>query len=411
MVAMRGRNRRHHSKGFHSKRKRDPWGEPPWTARFRPKRRALPERVDFATVGAGFAGLSAAAHLTRMAPHKSVLVLEAGRLGNGASGRTGGMALDETAAGKLPGLGKVLHGYKQILRSLRIHADAHFPGVWEIGRGGSAPALDSQSKHLQFRKRSAIHWNDSGDLRIVRKVPGGGVDPKKVVAELARAVENGGAHIAENAEVLGVHFGKVLRLRVRPAGNGSRQTRTIEAGGLHVAGTPPAAQAKLTFALATAPMARSAIAALGLADGRPFYTVDLPYVWGRLFDRNRIIFGSGLVPAYGETARSSAREKKKLWGTLQNVDVQKGEAADRLRTLERRVRGFHPALKNVKITHRWGGPILITEDWRPVFRHHPKSKRVVVLGGFSGHGVALSVYLGRWAAQALLGQRPLPRWH
>jgi glycine/D-amino acid oxidase-like deaminating enzyme len=74
------------------------------------------------------------------------------------------------------------------------------------------------------------------------------------------------------------------------------------------------------------------------------------------------------------------------------------------------VRGLHPLLKNVKITHRWGGPILITEDWRPVFRRHPKSKQAIVLGGFSGHGVALSVYLGRWAAQVLLKQKRLPRW-
>jgi glycine/D-amino acid oxidase-like deaminating enzyme len=35
---------------------------------------------------------------------------------------------------------------------------------------------------------------------------------------------------------------------------------------------------------------------------------------------------------------------------------------------------------------------------------------VLVLGGFSGHGVALSVYLGRWAAEILLGKRALPRW-
>ena len=34
----------------------------------------------------------------------------------------------------------------------------------------------------------------------------------------------------------------------------------------------------------------------------------------------------------------------------------------------------------------------------------------IILGGYSGHGVALSVYLGRWAAEALLGRRELPDW-
>jgi glycine/D-amino acid oxidase-like deaminating enzyme len=39
------------------------------------------------------------------------------------------------------------------------------------------------------------------------------------------------------------------------------------------------------------------------------------------------------------------------------------------------------------------------------------SKNVLVLGGFSGHGVALSVYLGRRAAQHFNGKYKLPRWH
>jgi glycine/D-amino acid oxidase-like deaminating enzyme len=67
-------------------------------------------------------------------------------------------------------------------------------------------------------------------------------------------------------------------------------------------------------------------------------------------------------------------------------------------------------LQNVKFTHRWGGPICISEDWNPIFRRHVKSEDAIVLGGFSGHGVALSVYLGAWAAEALLGKRALPDW-
>ena len=71
---------------------------------------------------------------------------------------------------------------------------------------------------------------------------------------------------------------------------------------------------------------------------------------------------------------------------------------------------MHPALKNIHVTHRWGGPILITKGMHPVFRHHAHHKNILMLAGFSGHGVALSVYLGHWAAQSLLNQRPLPHW-
>jgi glycine/D-amino acid oxidase-like deaminating enzyme len=52
----------------------------------------------------------------------------------------------------------------------------------------------------------------------------------------------------------------------------------------------------------------------------------------------------------------------------------------------------------------------LTEEMRPIFRRHPRSKRVIILAGYNGHGVALSVYLGKWAAEALLARCPLPTW-
>src|SRR5271168_1733114 len=146
------------------RRESHPWGTPPWTINFRSNKHSIPDEVDFAIVGAGFAGLSAAAWLAKLAPGKSVVVLESESIGNGASGRTGGMALADTAAGPLPGLGDVLAGYKKILRAFHIDADLTLPGVWELGRSNSS-AL----------KNSAISWNDSGTLRVLKKVPGGTV--------------------------------------------------------------------------------------------------------------------------------------------------------------------------------------------------------------------------------------------
>ena len=67
------------------------------------------------------------------------------------------------------------------------------------------------------------------------------------------------------------------------------------------------------------------------------------------------------------------------------------------------MRGLHPVLKKMRVTHRWGGPILITSELWPVFRKHPESEKVIVSGGYSGHGVALSVYLGERAARVMAG--------
>ena len=98
------------------------------------------------------------------------------------------------------------------------------------------------------------------------------------------------------------------------------------------------------------------------------------------------------------------------WRELFDIDVETGEAAELIASLERRVSDLHPVLKDVRVTHRWGGPILIADKWQPVFMRHPKSKDAIVLGAYSGHGVALSVYLGCWAAEAMLGRRELPEW-
>jgi glycine/D-amino acid oxidase-like deaminating enzyme len=396
-------------------RKTHPWGAPPWTIDFRPAARDLPDHVDFAIVGGGFSGLSAATWLRRMAPKQSVLVLESASLGEGASGRTGGLALAETAAGKLPGLGDVLAGYKRILRALRIDSRLALPGVWELAR--SVPA----------KKYSPISWKDSGDLKVVRRVPGGTVDPGKVLAGLARAAEKAGARIVEHAEVHALNFSNPLRLRVRCKLRGRMHDKEIRtkqvllatnAFSLELSGLRAKASPKLTLALATAPLSTAQIKALGLSSRRPFYTVDFPYLWGRLLESNAVIFGAGLVPPYDGPPSGcplGTGSSKNRVRDLHRYDVRRGESAARLRWLETRVRHLHPALASVPITHRWAGPILLTKKMVPTFRWftpkgHPRSKNVMILAGYNGHGVALSVYLGKWAAQALLARRPLPRW-
>src|SRR5271168_4903926 len=129
---------------------RDVWGVPPWQIDYQPPQLTVPQAVDFAVIGGGFTGLAAAAWLRLLAPEKSVAVFEAGRIGSGASGRTGGMVLAETAAGDLPGLGDVLAGLTRILGdlgracgiSLAENCELALPGAWEIAR--SSGFADSQ---------------------------------------------------------------------------------------------------------------------------------------------------------------------------------------------------------------------------------------------------------------------------
>src|ERR1700722_7626460 len=94
------------------------WGDPPWVIDFVAQKPTLPASVDFPVMGGGFTVLASAAWFRRLTPDKSVAVFEAGRLGWGASGRTGGMVPAEIADGDLPGLGDVLAGFSDILNKL-----------------------------------------------------------------------------------------------------------------------------------------------------------------------------------------------------------------------------------------------------------------------------------------------------
>lgn len=346
----------------------------------------MPGEADFAVVGGGFAGLSAAAWLRRFAPEKTVVLFESGTIGAGSSGRTGGLALAETAAGDLPGLGDVLAGLSSILKELEIDCDLALPGVYEIGRGGGLPD-------------SPISWSDSGTVRAVNRVAGGTVDAGKMVSGLARAAERSGAAIFENCAVEDVEFGDGVRLRYRGGELHARQVLfATNSMSLEMSGLAGRGDTKFTLAVATEPLRGGELESLGLASGRPFYTIDFPYLWGRTLPSGGALFGGGLVHMDD-------------WRELAGLNVEEGESARLIARLETRVRALHPVLENAKFACRWGGPILIADEWRPVFERHPRSPHAVVLGAFSGHGVALSVYLGRWAAESLCNKAPLPKWN
>jgi glycine/D-amino acid oxidase-like deaminating enzyme len=152
----------------------------------------------------------------------------------------------------------------------------------------------------------------------------------------------------------------------------------------------------LTLALATEPLDDATLAAIGLRVRRPFYTQDLPYLWGRAHDDGRMIFGAGLAFA--------------AEGGLGTIGVRAGDAAAALADLEARVRGLHPALAGVGVSARWGGPIAFRRSRAPLLARHPDAPGVIVTGAYAGHGVALSVRIGELVAAAIADGAPLPAW-
>ena len=362
------------------------WGNSPWSIDFQPARGPLPAEADFAVVGGGFSGLSAAAWLRRFAPEKTVALFESASIGAGSSGHTGGMVLAETAAGDLPGLGDVLGGFTSILEELGVDCDRALPGVYEIGRSDGLP-------------HSPISWSDSGLVRAVKQVPGGMIDPGKMVSGLARAAEKNGAQIFENVPVEEIEFADPVCLRF-PGGQLRARKVLLATNGmsLELSDLTSRGQTKFTLAVATEPLDTIQLESLGLESEKPFYTIDFPYLWGRALRAGGVVFGGGLVHLND-------------WRELTSLDIGSGQPAELIARLESRVHALHPVLQNVRFVNRWGGPILIANQWRPVFVQHPRSPHTVVLGAYSGHGVAQSVYLGRWAAEVMCGRRALPDWN
>jgi glycine/D-amino acid oxidase-like deaminating enzyme len=155
-------------------------------------------------------------------------------------------------------------------------------------------------------------------------------------------------------------------------------------------------QSCLTFALATESISNEVRDELGLGGGQPFYTIDQPYLWGRTLYDGGLLIGGGLL--YGSPAE------------LEAIGTGSDDVRAVFERVEQRIHNLNPALANVRVTARWGGPIAFTSDYLPLIGTLPENPQVYVAGGYTGHGVALSVKAGAMLADAIVDGEPLPEW-
>ena len=357
------------------------WGTPPWDTGAPRPRVALPPACDVAVIGAGLTGLSATYHLARRGA--DVVLLEADRIGAGASGHTGAIALEGTSMGPLEEATDCLGTLARVVKEARIECDLHLPGCWELEHHPPASGAEPL-------------WRDGdGHLYVARTEPGGTVDVGALLRGLAKAASEAGARIAERMPVSPLEAGRPLEL-----GDGSTLAarRVLVATEALTRNLVPLddVSAALTLALATEPLSAGALETIGLADRHPFYTADLPYLWGRLLSDGRLVVGSGLVfPNDGD---------------VRTVSVTHPDAIVAFTRLETRLRGLHPLLETVGVSARWGGPVAFRGSRAPIYGWHPDLPGVLVTGAYAGHGVALSVCLGERAADAFATGRDLPAW-
>jgi glycine/D-amino acid oxidase-like deaminating enzyme len=232
---------------------------------------------------------------------------------------------------------------------------------------------------------------------VVNVIPGGAFDPRKFLAGLAAIIQRAGGYIFEQAPVTRLEMASGGRVRLEAAGKTMYAERVVfgtNAFCLQLLGLQDWAGGVHTIAVATEPLADAVFDEIGWATRTPFYTLDLPYLWGRVTADGRAVIGAGLI----------GRDD------VENAHVDSIEARHMFGGLEGRIRGLHPALHHVRITQRWMGPICFTNDHKPMIASIDIDGRVLVATGYSGHGVALSVRIGKLLAGVLAGEGDLPAW-
>ncbi|QLH67991.1 NAD(P)/FAD-dependent oxidoreductase [Aeromonas veronii] len=182
--------------------------------------------VDVAVIGGGYTGLSAAYHIKKSNPDSTVVILEAKRVGNGASGRNGALVLAQTYSegGFVMGDHKEHHKeiYDITVKSMhRIKALAESTGIdpGYILNGQCLGLFDSENIAYAkdyvakankmglpveyWDKEKAVSMLGSpGLVGAVYDPNGGTVNPAKLVASLKKLAEDSGVIIYENSPVL-----------------------------------------------------------------------------------------------------------------------------------------------------------------------------------------------------------------
>lgn len=357
---------------------------------------------DVCVVGGGFMGLSSALHLARKG--YDVVLLDAQRVGFGASGRNGGQVgqgqrVEQDTLEQMLGVdhARAMWGLanqsvelvKELAASHHVKADFH-PGI--IHADHRKRYVDHSRAYAEMLNTSygydQIRFVGREEMRELVSSPayfGGTLDmgaghihPLAFALGLAQMAQDAGVRIFEETRV--THIDDAARVAVStPMGKVDAQHLVLGCNG-YLGGLEPRVATKVmpinNYVVATRPLGPEVQETLirnnyAVADSK--FVVN----YFRFSDDHRLLFGG--TESYGY------RFPK---------DIAKA--------VRRPMQEIFPQMGDVEIDYAWGGTLGITMNRMPHFER--LSGNVMSLSGFSGHGVAMATLAGQIAADMVAGQ-------
>ncbi len=364
---------------------------------------ALTEVVetDVCVIGAGYTGLSTALFLLENGFR--VTVLEAAKVGFGASGRNGGQIVNsysrdinviekQVGARQAQLLGEMAFEGGRIIRErvakYGIQCDLKDGGVFAAITGKQLGHLEAQKKLWERYGHTQLELMDERRIREVvgtdryvggmLDMSGGHIHPLNLALGEAAAVASLGGAIYEQSPATRIDRGPQPVVHTP---NGQVKAKfVVVAGNAYLGGLMPELAAKSmpcgTQVLTTEPLSDELAHSLLPQD---YCVEDCNYLldYYRLSADKRLIYGGGVVYGARDPADIEAIIRPKLLKTF-------------------------PQLKDVKIEYTWTGNFLLTLSRLPQVGRI--GDNIYYSQGCSGHGVTYTHLAGKVLAEALRGQ-------
>ncbi|HEY2985176.1 MAG TPA: FAD-binding oxidoreductase [Jatrophihabitantaceae bacterium] len=364
--------------------------------------------ADVAIVGAGYTGLWTAYYLLVADPSLRVALVEQEIAGFGASGRNGGWcsALFPVSASRLAsehGRDAAVAQYRAMRDSVaevvrvaateRIEADAALGGTVVLAR--TDPQLRRARAEVDEAREFGVDMElldaESARRRLAATSVVGGtytphcaaIHPAKLARGLADVVEARGASIYEQTRASAIEPGVVHT--ERGTLRADVVVRATEGYTPRLAGQRRAIAPVYSLIIATEPLPPATWDEIGLAQRETFADYRHLIIYGQRTADGRMVFGGRGAPYH--------------FGS--RIDASYDRVPAVFAALQRTLGELFPVLRDVEITHRWGGPLGVARDWHASVGLD-RITGLAWAGGYVGDGVSTTNLAGRTLADLIL---------